>query len=98
MYISRAKCLKLRLSTPLGPVMVTTRALTEALISFGILTHWLELIVLMFTTLKQNTRKTYYNSCTQAFTVLGFIIKAIDDPEAHIHTYVEQYKTIVKMQ
>lgn len=56
MWMSTAKCLKFRLRTPRGPFIVTIRDLTVASIPFGILTHWLELMVLIVP-LERNTKK-----------------------------------------
>lgn len=44
-WMSRAKCLKLRFKTPRGPLMVTIRDLTVASIPLGIFTDWLALMV-----------------------------------------------------
>lgn len=38
-WMSKAKCLKLRFNTPRGPLIVTIRDLTEAVMPRGIFTH-----------------------------------------------------------
>lgn len=46
-WMSKAKCLKFRLSTPRGPFIVTILDFTLASMPLGILTHWFELMVLI---------------------------------------------------